>query len=82
MGSSGMVTSSSCGAIMEDSIRVSPPTVSHVTSTALTRVELVRLELPSLGSEFKGRAQFVDEVVELLDEMQQVTNMWVGGAFD
>lgn len=59
-------------AISEDSVRVSPPTVGQLTAAAMSRVELVRLELPSLGSEFKGRAEFVDEVIELLDEMQQV----------
>ena len=59
--------------VAEDSVRVSPPTVGHMICTPpFARVELVRLELPSLGSEFKGRAQFVDEVIASLDEMQEV----------
>lgn len=66
-----MPHSPSMGTINEDYVRTSPP-VSQMTPGTLTRVELVRLELPSLGSEFKGRAKFVDEVIELLDEMQQV----------
>ena len=71
-----MSHSSSMGIINEEYVRISPPSaIGQVNSAALTRVELVRLELPSLGSEFKGRAKFVDEVIELLDEMQQV---WYG----
>ena len=69
---SAMPHSSSMGTINEDSARISPPSVVQMNSATLTRVELVRLELPSLGSEFKGRAKFVDEVIEFLDEMQQV----------
>ena len=57
-------------------MRTSPP-VGHVTAAVLTPVELVRFELPSLGSEFKGRAAFVDEVIANLDEMQEVHVYWV-----
>lgn len=66
-------SSLSFGGIAEDSVRVSPPTVGHmICAPPIARVELVRLELPSLGSEFKGRAEFVDEVIASLDEMQDV----------
>ena len=64
---------SSIGVITEDGVRVSPPTVGHmICAPPFARVELVRLELPSLGLEFKGRAEFVDEVIASLDEMQEV----------
>ena len=66
-------SAASLGGISEDGVRVSPPTVGHmICSPPFTRVELVRLELPSLGSDFKGRAEFVDEVIAGLDEMQEV----------
>ena len=66
-------SASSLGGIAEDGVRVSPPTVGHtIYAPPFARVELVRLELPSLGSEFKGRAEFVDEVIASLDEMQEV----------
>ena len=32
------------------------------------------LVLPSLGSEFKGRGQFLDEVIASLDEMEDVSH--------
>ena len=68
-------TSIGLATVAEDSIRVSPPTVGHmICAPPFTQVELVRLELPSLGSEFKGRAEFVDEVIASLGEMQQVHN--------
>ena len=64
---------SSLAGIAEDGVRVSPPTVGNMICAApFARVELVRLELPSLGVEFKGRAEFVDEVITSLDEMQEV----------
>ena len=65
---------SAMAGISEDGyVRVSPPNVGHmICALPLARVELVRLELPSLGVEFKGRAEFIDEVIASLDEMQEV----------
>ena len=31
------------------------------------------MELPALGSEFKGREDFLDEVIETLEELQKVS---------
>ena len=69
-----MSVPSALAGISEDgSVRVSPPNVGHmICAPPLARVELVRLELPSLGVEFKGRAEFIDEVIASLDEMQEV----------
>lgn len=38
--------------------------------------ELTKLELPALGSEFKGREAFLDEVIEILNELQKVSGFF------
>ena len=48
-------------------------------TNALAAIEPVKMELPPLGSEFRGREEFLDEVIDTLNELQQVSEGGGGG---
>ena len=48
--------------------------VGHPSLSSVV-MEPTRLELPALGTEFKGREAFLDEVIEELNELQMVSLM-------
>ena len=52
--------------------RVSPPTAHTSLSVPAIPVELVKLELPCLDSDYTSRDAFICEVIELLNELQEV----------
>lgn len=54
---------------MEDSVfRASQMSLSSTTSL----LETVKIELPPLGSEFRGREDFLDSMITTLNELQKV----------
>lgn len=55
--------------------RISP--IAALGSNTGTSAEAITMELPALGVEFKGREQFLDEIITTLDEMQKVCCCYV-----
>ncbi len=57
------------GGSFEDSMMRS---MSSISWSCGGTVEPVKMELPALGSEFRGREEFLDEVIATLNELQKV----------
>ena len=58
-----------CREGFEESMMRSVCSMSSISSGS---VEPVKMELPALGSKFRGREEFLDEVIETLNELQKV----------
>lgn len=63
---------------MDDSgiYRMSPVTLTSLSPTpsllSTVAVEPIKIELPPLGAEFRGRDDFLDNIITTLNELQKV----------